>query len=1132
MSRALIQETLRAIKGSLGRFVAIMGIVALGCGFFSGLQMTGRDMRLAADEFYDTQGLYDIRVVSTLGFERADINRLAAIEGVEAALPSRSADVMATIHSTRMVTRVIELPADGAAASENSDAAQERPFNQPVLTEGRWPVTANEVVISSDPKKHNDVPLGSTIDIPESSGGVHLKGGAYTVVGYVNAPTFPSSNNFGSTSLGNGVVEEFAYVPAAAFEENDPYTDVYLQVKEARASVSGSDAYKSAIASVENRIEDELPSLARARVEDVRKEAQRSVDEARAAYDESRLEADRKLGDARSQLDDAQAQIEASESKLSAGKREAETGTSRLEAEKVRVQRQLAAAREELDASAQKISEGRALLAAGEEQYVAGAAQLAQGQADYEESFAAFDNARAQALAVLSSQGITASTLEEAKAQLEAVGYPTDDIDALLAAQARLQAADAELKQKQTELVAAREALDAQTANLNDAQQKLSAGEKAYQAAVCDSNTQFASAQEKLDAAVQELTEGRAKLDSARQQHSEGQRRYEEAKAEAEAQLSDAKAQIDEAQKKVDELEAPDMYVLNRTKDRGNVAYDDDSHRIDDIANVFPLMFFLVAALIALTTMTRMVSEERTVIGMHKALGYSKGAIAAKYVLYAASASSIGAVLGIALLSQILPGIIISAYASIYTIPHATAALPVSLPIALLSGGLGVGVTLLATVFAVLSTLREEPSALMLPKAPKAGSRVLLERMTPIWKRLSFSWKVSVRNLFRFKRRLCMTLIGIAGCTALVLVAFGVQDSINDVINAQWPGIFQYDYIVGMKQEATLDDIEAVQKSIVAVTRTAADKVVSDDVAVVRRENVLLSSASVPKDKAVSVSAMSPLDAKRFEQVVTLRERTSQQPLEFTGDSVVLSEKIAKKLNVQVGDTITVYEQDRIGNVADAGRPLTVTGITENYAWHYMYLGVDAEQSLGSRENISYALLFSAPNDETIRQHLGDELSKDSRVATASDINATIKVYRESLAVVGQVVAILIISAALLAFIVLYNLTNINIEERIREIASLKVLGFTRREVDAYVFREVFLLTLGGSGLGLVLGSVLEGFVVQTAEVDTVMFGRVIHPLSFVYAFGLTLLFSLLVYVAMRRKLAKIDMVESLKSVD
>ncbi len=428
MSRALIQETLRAIRGSLGRFLAIMGIVALGCGFFAGLQMTGRDMRLSADEFYDAQGLYDIRVVSTLGFEQADIDRLAAIEGVEKVLPARSVDVMATMGSTRVVTRVMELPSTTTAASQKNDVTENdvkegaSTFNQPVLTDGRWPEAANEVVISSDSKKHSDVPLGSVIEIPESTDGVHIKGGSYTVVGYVNSPNFPFSSNFGSTSLGNGTVEEFAYVSSDAFAADDPYTDVYLKVRGASAQVSGSDAYKNIVSSVEERVTDAVPSLAQARVSDLRKKAQESVDEARANYEKARLEANQKLEDARSQLEDAQARIDAGELELSLGRRNHTDGTSRLESEKARVQRQLAAVRGELDAAAEKISKGKDLLASGEAQYAAGKAQLAQGQADFDTGFATFSTAKSQALASLADQGITAATLEDAKAQLEAAG--------------------------------------------------------------------------------------------------------------------------------------------------------------------------------------------------------------------------------------------------------------------------------------------------------------------------------------------------------------------------------------------------------------------------------------------------------------------------------------------------------------------------------------------------------------------------------------------------------------------------------------------------------------------------------------------------------------------------------------
>ena len=422
---------------------------------------------------------------------------------------------------------------------------------------------------------------------------------------------------------------------------------------------------------------------------------------------------------------------------------------------------------------------------------------------------------------------------------------------------------------------------------------------------------------------------------------------------------------------------------------------------------------------------------------------------------------------------------------------------------------------------AVLSSLKEEPSSLMLPKAPKAGSKIFLERITPLWSRLSFSWKVTIRNLVRYKRRLFMTLVGIAGCTALLLVAFGLRDSISDIIDSQWPAISHYDYIVGMSSDVTEQEADQIKSELDEIGATNTHRL--------SRENVLLESDT---QKAGSLSRTTILTSDTPQELTltfTLRNRLSGQSIEFTRDSVVISEKLAKRLGVGVGDTIQVYAQDRIGNPSGVPSTLTITGISENYVGSYLFVGPDAWESLGNREQATDGWYTTLPEDQTTRDTFGEKLIDQVGVATVDDVNEAIRTYRESLAVVNRVVAILIVAAALLAFIVLYNLTNINIEERIREIASLKVLGFTRHEVDAYVFREIALLAVFGALFGLVLGTYLEGFVVQTAEIDLVMFGRAIHAPSYWFAFGLTLVFSLLVYVAMRPKLKNIDMVESLK---
>ena len=1110
MPHALFTEITRTIKGSLARFLAIAGIVALGCGFFAGLKMASPDMQEAAHSFYANQHLYDLRVISTLGLSEKDIHALASVEGVGAVMPSRTVDVMATLTSSQSTARVSSF----------------RPgeLNQPIVVEGRLPQGPYECVMSADPKKRADISLGQQIELPDTSNGVHLKGGSYTVVGFVNAPTYPYVSNFGTTSLGNGIVQQFVYVTEDAFANDDPYTEAYLTVQGATNYKSGSSDYQSAVDSVAERISQMNPSLASLRLQELKDDAQTQVDEARQKLEQSRQEAADKLGDAQKKLDDAEAQISAQQQKLDDGQKQYDTGRQQLTASRYSAEQQFAQAEAQITASEAQIAQGTVELSAGEAQYQAGLAAFNAGQATFAQQKSAFEAGRDAFLAGLAAQGITASTLEEAQQQLSALGLPTSQVDALLATQAQISAAEAELASQQQALAAAREELDQRTAQLHEAESQVAQARQDLAEARLATADQLSAAQDKLAASLSRLNAGQTALQNAEAQTNEGRQSLEEQRAEVEKQLADGQAKIDEAQKKIDELKEPDVYVLDRTKEIGVAAYQADSERINDIANVFPLMFFLVAALVSLTSMTRMVSEERTLIGVHKALGYSTVQIAAKYLLYALLASLLGAVIGIACLSQVLPGVIISAYGSIYTIPNGGAPYPIQLDSALLSGLSGIGITLLSTMAAVLSSLKEEPSSLMLPKAPKAGSKILLERFEPLWSRLSFSWKVTIRNLVRYKRRLIMTLVGIAGCTALLLVAFGLRDSISDIIDNQWPAISHYDYIVGMTPDVSSEEADQINAELNQVGATNIHRIT--------RENVLLESPTQKAGSLTRTTIMTSNSLQDLTGLATLRNRLSGQAIELREDSVVITEKLAKRLGVGVGDTIQVYAQDRIGNASGEPGTLTITGVAENYVGSYLYVGPSAWHSLGIQDDATDGWYATLPEDQTTRDAFGEKLINQAGVATVDDVNEAIHTYKESLAVVNRVVAILIVAAALLAFIVLYNLTNINIEERIREIASLKVLGFTRHEVDAYVFREIALLAVFGALFGLVLGTYLEGFVVQTAEIDLVMFGRAIHAPSYWFAFGLTLVFSLLVYVAMRPKLKNIDMVESLKSVE
>lgn len=1110
MPHALFTEITRTIKGSLARFLAIAGIVALGCGFFAGLKMASPDMQEAAHTFYANQHLYDLRVISTLGLSEKDVFALASVEGVETVMPSRTVDVMATLTSSQSTARVSSFRPDE--------------LNQPIVVDGRLPQGPYECVMSADPKKRADISLGQQIELPDTSNGVHLKGGSYTVVGFVNAPTYPYVSNFGTTSLGNGIVQQFVYVTEDAFADDDPYTEVYLTVQGATRYKSGSSAYQSAVDSVAERITQMNPSLAALRLQELKDDAQAQVDEARQKLERSRQEAADKLGDAQKKLDDAEAQISAQQQKLDDGQRQYDAGRQQLTASRYSAEQQFAQAEAQITASEAQIAQGTAELSAGEAQYQAGLAAYNAGQATFTQQKSAFEAGRDAFLAGLAAQGITASSLEDAQQQLSALGLATTQVDALLATQAQIGAAETELTSQQQALAAAREELDQRTAQLHEAESQVAQARQDLAEARLATANQLSAAQEKLAASLSRLNAGQTALQSAEAQTTEGRKSLEDQRAEVEKQLAYGQAKIDEAQKKIDELKEPDVYVLDRTKEIGVAAYQADSERINDIANVFPLMFFLVAALVSLTSMTRMVSEERTLIGVHKALGYSTVQIATKYLLYALSASLLGAVIGIACLSQVLPGVIVSAYGSIYTIPNGGAPYSIQLDSALLSGLSGIGITLLSTMAAVLSSLKEEPSSLMLPKAPKAGSKILLERVEPLWSRLSFSWKVTIRNLVRYKRRLIMTLVGIAGCTALLLVAFGLRDSISDIIDNQWPAISHYDYIVGMTPDVSEEEADQINAELNQVGATNIHRIT--------RENVLLESPTQKAGSLTRTTIMTSSSLQDMAGLATLRNRLSGQAIELGEDSVVITEKLAKRLGVGVGDTIKVYAQDRIGNASGEPSTLTITGVAENYVGSYLYVGPSAWRSLGIQDDATDGWYATLPEDQTTRDAFGEKLINQAGVATVDDVNEAIHTYKESLAVVNRVVAILIVAAALLAFIVLYNLTNINIEERIREIASLKVLGFTRHEVDAYVFREIALLAVFGALFGLVLGTYLEGFVVQTAEIDLVMFGRAIHAPSYWFAFGLTLVFSLLVYVAMRPKLKNIDMVESLKSVE
>ncbi len=1151
------KEIVRSIIHSLGRFLAIAAIVALGTGFYAGLRMTAPDMKLAADEFYDGTNLMDIRVVSTLGLTDEDVGALRHVEGVEAVMPAYETDVMAIIAGEQYATRVHSLP-DAARASDTSDgvhavSSDADYLNRPLLVEGSWPVNKGECVLSADLVVSGSTHLGDTVTITEGTQDVDetLATRTYTIVGYVRSSYYATSSNLGTTTLGTGSIQEFLYVPESEFSDELPYSEAFVTVRGAAGEHAPSKDYDERVAVVMDRIKEIAPEREQARVEQVRGDAQKELDEKRADYEREKSDAQAKLDDAKRQLDDAAATIAESEQQLADAQTQYDSGVAELANQRANAEQQLKTAeqqvadgRAQVDAARPEIEAGSAQLTEASAQWQQGSDALKQAWTDWhaqadplydavsqmEEGIAAFE---AQIQALNPADSNYADKKDELVAQRDGVAAQLAQFkNAHTADFAALEAARADLDSKQLDVDAAKAQLDQQQALFNEKKAQFDAavaqveqGTSELAAARTQANAQLAAAQSQLDEAAAQIAEGRAQLAEGKADYERGLAEYEQQKADAETQLADAERQLNDAQQQIDDLDAPEWLVMDRTANYGVASFEADANRVDSIAQVFPFIFFLVAALVALITMTRMVEEERVLIGTFKALGYRRTKIASKYLIYAAIASGMGSAIGIAILSQVLPAVIMNAYGIIYFVPAIALPLPIDWGLAALAAGLGVGVTLFATWAAATATLRERPAQLMLPRAPKAGKRILLERLGPLWRRVSFSWKVTLRNLFRYKKRFIMTVIGIAGCTALLLTGLGLSDAINDIIDKQFGEITKYNATIALDDDLANDTEDTP-------ARRDLDAILTDETLVSSYAKTLRDSmlASGPAETDISIQLVVPEDPATFDEFVTLRTRVGHTPVNLADDGLVLTEKLARELGLNVCDTVTLTEQDAIGNATNTTYEATVTGIVENYVYHYAYVGPKLYEQLTGEAPVYGSLFANVKVDGDDRIALSEKLRSIEGVKTVAYNDETIDAYRDMLSSVNMIVVVLVVAAASLAFIVLYNLTNINITERMREIATLKVLGFTPREMNAYIFRETFLLAAIGCAVGLVLGVWMESFVVVTAEVNQIMFGRDIHVASFGIAFVLTMLFTFVVMLAMRGKLHRIDMVESLKS--
>ena len=1090
------------IRKSPGRFLSILFIVALGVAFFSGIRASEPDMRLTGDTYFDESNLMDIKALSTYGVTQDDVDAILKIDGVEHAEGAYSADFMQVVDKKQKVLHVISLQDE---------------MNQVKLSDGRMPQKAGECLADQDAgyKVGDTIKLrsGTSDEVTDTLTTDTLK-----VVGLCSSPMYISYGR-GSATIGTGTISAFVMVPEETFDM-DVYTEVYVQVKGAKNEVAFTDGYDKKVEKVLDQIEDITDERAEIRKQELVNEAQEKIDEAREELEQGRADAASELADAAAKITDAEEQLTSGKAQITSGKK------------------QIASAKNTLSKKESELEQAQ-------NQYNAGLAQLQEGEAQYEAGLAQYEAAKPEAEAKIQSgrEEIEKKKQElvEAPAQLEQLkqmvagleqkqtaGIITEEEEATLkklkenqipqleyfiangeqliaSGEAELDAAQKQLDDTAATLAQTKSELDAAKASLNGVPQQLASGKAQIQSGWAEIRKQ----EKKLEEGAAEIAENEAKVAEAKIEYANGEEEAAQKIAEGEQKIADAEA-------KVQDIEKPTWYVYDRDTLTEYSGYGENAERLGAIGRVFPVLFFLVAALISLTSMTRMVEEQRTAIGTMKALGYSKMSIAKKYLGYALIATAGGSVLGVLIGEKILPYIIVYAYGILYQ--HITHILvPYQWIYAWMAAAAAIVCTMAATFFACYKELVAQPAVLMRPPAPKNGQRVFLERIKFIWKHLSFTWKSCIRNLTRYKKRFFMTVFGIGGCMGLMLVGYGIKDSCYEIAELQFRDIQMYDGSVYLKEDIS----DETRQNLLDYMKDDSD---ISHYMQTSMKNVTLVNGKNKRD-TYQVVFSEPKDVKDY---FDFHDRKSKEEYTLDDEGVIISEKTGKLLNAKAGDTIEIKDEEN-GN-----KKVKIAHICENYMGHYIFFTPSYYEKVYGENSEYNSIFFAGQKGDTQEDYnkIGEDILTQDGALSVSYMRDIEKQLDDMLKSLNLVIVVLIISAGMLAFVVLYNLNTVNITERQRELATLKVLGFYDLEVAEHVYRENVLLTFIGAAVGVVLGKFLHAFIIDTVEVDTAMFGRNINFSSYMYSLLFTILFSLIVNGIMYFKLKKIDMVESLKSIE
>lgn len=1159
---SLKKNIIREIKNTKSRFISIMAIIALSVGFFSGVKAASPSMVQTAENYFAAQNLMDIRLVSTIGFDDDDIDAISNADNVVSVMPGYFSDLLVNRGDTEATVRVYSVPtmADGS-----------QPINDLVVLEGRLPQKSGECVIENAALGSKGYKIGDKIVFSDEVSGTatdtYIKQQEYTIVGLVQSVVYLSFQRE-NTNIGSGTISFYMMILPEDFA-TERYTNVYVRTT---ASQDVQNAYSDEYEQMIDENVKMFEKLGAERVEifdsTILADAQQELADAQQKYTDGKKEADEKISNGIQELNDAQEEFN---KKIFEAQQEIKEKEVLLEQGKQELADAQTAYQTGLDKGLQQISDAQDQYDTGKQQYNQALSEyntkITEAEALLDEKQKEYDNAYNAFYLVTKPQAeekleLLSTFISIANGTVDTLNSQIEEIksDPLFSSSESLQKQLAELQEQLNELSIKIEGYQNQyddaVEQLNDGEKQLTDAGEQLKAARIELNNQKLSGQAQLDAAKQELdlaesqlslaklkyetemnkgslqlSEAQKKIEDGEKQLAEGKTLLEEqytlgqeklktareilisSKQEAYQQLKDAEEQISDAEEKIDGLKDAKWYVYSREDNIGYTSLTEDAQRVDSIAAVFPVFFLVVAVLVCLTTLSRMVEERRTEIGTFKALGYSNTAITCKYFVYAGIASLCGSIVGLVCGLATLPYIIVTTYGILYTLPSMTLSIPwdsvwISTLVALLC-------TCGVALFACAKDLKLNAAALMRPKAPKPGKRILLERITPLWKHMNFLTKVTARNLFRYKARFFMTVIGVAGCTALIIAGFGLKHSISIIADRQFNEITNFDAVFALSEPKTEEDSQYLLSQFKKDTSF-------DVVSLNYRTGVNAWNG----EKSISSTMVIGSEAESFEQIYHLRNSVTKEYIPLSDDGIIITNRMSDVLNVSVGDTIDLV-------IEDEHYQAKVADITENYAGNYTYTTPTYYEKMCG-EKLKYNTVSTILTEQGQNNHdaISSEWMEKDEIITISFISDTISSVEDMLQSLNVIVLVMILCAGLLAIVVLYNLTNINIAERVREIATIKVLGFYNGESASFIYRENIVLTIVGAFVGIFLGAFLNGFIIDAIQMDMAVFAKEMDIWSFVFGILLTLVFSAFVNFIMYFKMKKISMVESLKSIE